>query len=78
LTDFSYLRATTFDCAVLEGAALRNVTDAFTRKHLYMAAIAANLWRVPGLENINLWPLSTAVRQLCRRRLRARPIVPAA
>jgi len=58
LTSFSYLRATTFDCAILEGAALRNVTDAFTRKHLYMAAIAANLWRVPGLENINLWPLA--------------------
>jgi len=61
LWNFLIMAAPSFDCAMLDGVPLEAGIGDGTRFHLYMAWVASWLWRILGLEVVNLWPLAAVL-----------------
>lgn len=57
LSDFLSLRATTFDCSLLDRSLALQPRGIFLKGHLYLASAVAALWRVSSIDYRNLWPL---------------------
>jgi hypothetical protein len=57
LSDFLSLRATTFDCSLLDRSLALEPRGIFLQGHLYLASAVAALWRFSSIDYRSLWPL---------------------
>ncbi len=57
LSDFLSVRATTFDCSLLDRSLALEPCGIFLQGHLYLASAVAALWRFSSIDYRSLWPL---------------------
>lgn len=57
LSDFLSVRATTFDCSLLDRSLALEPPGIFLQGHLYLASAVAALWKFSSIDYRSLWPL---------------------